>query len=85
MKLKSRDHVIYGARLKLEVPCQIVIKVLNRDIILNQPEGEKIRFCDIILTEEEMAYVYLAEKFKFSIQPINKCIFIYIFLLTFNH
>ena len=71
-KLKSKDHVVYGVRMKLEVPSPLTIKVFERDVVLNQPEGEKVRFCDVIFSEEEIAYIYLAEKFKFSIQPFNK-------------
>lgn len=80
--MKNKNNVIYGLRLKIEIPCLIKLKIFNREITLTNPMGEKLRFADIPLTEEEMAYVYLAGKIKFSIQPTpqNKSIiFSYIF------
>jgi len=69
LKLKSKDFVVYGARIKLEVTNQLKIKVFGREITITNPSGERARYCDIPLSEEEIAYVYLAERFKFSILP----------------
>ena len=58
------------------------IKVFGREITLINPSGgekEKTRFCDVVLTEEEAAYVYLSERFKFSILPVGSSNFFIIF------
>jgi hypothetical protein len=72
--MKNKNNVIYGLRLKLEIPYQIKFKIFNREITVTNTMGEKSRYADIALTEEEMAYVYLVGKIKFAIQPQNKSI-----------
>jgi len=48
------------------------IKLYNREILVTNPIAEKLRYVDLPLAEEEIAYIHLAERMKFSILPVGK-------------
>ncbi len=70
--MKNKASIIYGLRIKIELPYQVKLKLFNRELTFTNTMGEKLRCADVALTEEEMAYVYLAGKIKFSLLPQNK-------------